>query len=72
MTVAAAAPRVHIAATEANAREMPALAVENADASVILFPELAITGYTGAAAAPGHMVILDTPDAARCTCGRWG
>ena len=46
LTVAAAAPRVHIAAPEANAREMLALAVENADASVILFPELAITGYT--------------------------
>ena len=46
LTVAAAAPRVHIAAPEQNAREMLALAVENADASVILFPELAITGYT--------------------------
>ena len=46
LTVAAAAPRVHIAAPEANAREMLALAVENADASVILFPELAVTGYT--------------------------
>ena len=44
LTVAAAAPWVHIAAPEANAREMLALAVENADASVILFPELAITG----------------------------
>ena len=31
-----------------------------------------LTGYTGAAAEPGHMVILDTPDAARCTCGRRG
>ncbi len=28
-----------------------------------------LTGYTGAAAEPGHMVILDTPDAPRCTCG---
>ena len=46
LTVAAAAPRVHIAAPEQNAREMLTLAVENADASVILFPELAITGYT--------------------------
>lgn len=31
-----------------------------------------LTGYTGAAAEPGHMVILDTPDAPRCTCGRPG
>lgn len=31
-----------------------------------------LTGYTGAAAEPGHMVILDTPDAVRCTCGRRG
>ena len=31
-----------------------------------------LTGFTGAAAEPGHMVILDTPDAARCTCGRRG
>ena len=46
LTVAAAAPRVHIAAPELNAREMLALAVENADAGVLLFPELAITGYT--------------------------
>ena len=46
LTVAAAAPRVHIAAPERNAREMLALAVENADAGVLLFPELAITGYT--------------------------
>ena len=29
-------------------------------------------GATGAAAEPGHMVILDTPDAPRCTCGRPG
>ncbi|HJB67513.1 MAG TPA: NAD(+) synthase [Candidatus Fournierella excrementigallinarum] len=46
LTVAAASPRVHIAAPEANAREMLALAVENADAGVLLFPELAVTGYT--------------------------
>lgn len=31
-----------------------------------------LTGYTGAAAEPGHMVIVDTPDAALCTCGRRG
>ena len=31
-----------------------------------------LTGYTGAAAEPGHMVILDTPNAPRCTCGRPG
>lgn len=31
-----------------------------------------LTGYTGAAAEPGHMVIRDTPDAPRCTCGRRG
>ena len=46
LTVAAAAPRVYIAAPEKNAREMLALAKENADAGVLLFPELAITGYT--------------------------
>lgn len=31
-----------------------------------------LTGYTGAASEPGHMVILDTPDAPACTCGRRG
>lgn len=31
-----------------------------------------LTGYTGAAAEPGHMVILDTSDAPLCTCGRRG
>lgn len=31
-----------------------------------------LTGYTGAAAEPGHMVIWDSPDAPRCTCGRPG
>lgn len=31
-----------------------------------------LTGYTGAASEVGHMVILDTPDAPRCTCGRPG
>lgn len=31
-----------------------------------------LTGYTGAAAEPGHTVILDTPDAPLCTCGRRG
>lgn len=31
-----------------------------------------ITLGTGAAAEPGHMVILDTPDAPRCTCGSPG
>ena len=46
LTVAAAAPRVHIASPEQNAREMLALAVQNSDAGIVLFPELAITGYT--------------------------
>ena len=31
-----------------------------------------LTGYTGAAAEPGHMVINDAPDAPLCTCGRRG
>ena len=31
-----------------------------------------LTGYTGAAAEPGHMVICDAPDAPLCTCGRRG
>ena len=31
-----------------------------------------LTGYTGAAAEPGHMVVRDTPDAPLCTCGRRG
>ena len=31
-----------------------------------------LTGYTGAAAEPGHMVIHDSPDAPLCTCGRHG
>lgn len=31
-----------------------------------------LTGYTGAAAEPGHMVIQDTPAAPLCTCGRRG
>ena len=31
-----------------------------------------LTGYTGAASEPGHMVICDTPDAPLCTCGRRG
>lgn len=31
-----------------------------------------LTGYTGAAAEPGHMVISDDPAAPRCTCGRRG
>ena len=31
-----------------------------------------LTGYTGAAAEPGHMVICDTKDAPLCTCGRRG
>ena len=44
LTVALAAPRVHLAAPQENAKEMLALAVQNADASVILFPELAVTG----------------------------
>lgn len=30
------------------------------------------TGYTGAAAEPGHMVICDAPKAPLCTCGRHG
>ena len=31
-----------------------------------------LTGYTGAAAEPGHMVILGTSEAPLCTCGRRG
>lgn len=31
-----------------------------------------LTGYTGAASEPGHMVILGTADAPQCTCGRRG
>ena len=31
-----------------------------------------LTGYTGAAAELGHMVIRDTEDAPLCTCGRRG
>lgn len=31
-----------------------------------------LTGYTGAAAEPGHMVITDDPNAPLCTCGRRG
>lgn len=31
-----------------------------------------LTGYTGAAAEPGHMVVCDAPDAPCCTCGRHG
>ena len=31
-----------------------------------------LTGYTGAAAEPGHMVVNDAPDAPLCTCGRRG
>lgn len=37
-------------------------------AGVVLGGKL-LTGYTGAASEAGHMVILDTPDAPRCTCG---
>lgn len=40
-------------------------------AGVVLGGKL-LTGYTGAASEAGHMVILDTPDAPRCTCGRPG
>lgn len=40
-------------------------------AGVVLGGKLQI-GYTGAASEAGHMVILDTPDAPRCTCGRPG
>ena len=31
-----------------------------------------LTGYTGVASEPGHMVIMDSLDAPRCTCGRCG
>ena len=44
--VALAAPRVHIAAPEKNVNEMLAAVAENLDAQVLLFPELAVTGYT--------------------------
>ena len=40
-------------------------------AGVVLGGKL-LTGYTGAASEAGHMVILDTPDAPHCTCGRPG
>ena len=40
-------------------------------AGVVLDGKL-LTGYTGAAAEAGHMVIADTPDAPLCTCGRRG
>ena len=40
-------------------------------AGVVLDGKL-LTGYTGAASEAGHMVILDTSDAPRCTCGRHG
>ena len=40
-------------------------------AGVVLGGKL-LTGYTGAASEAGHMVILDTADAPRCTCGRHG
>ncbi|MBS4912491.1 MAG: ROK family protein, partial [Subdoligranulum variabile] len=40
-------------------------------AGVVLDGKL-LTGYTGAASEAGHMVVLDTPDAPRCTCGRHG
>ena len=40
-------------------------------AGVVLDGKL-LTGYTGAASEAGHMVILDTADAPRCTCGRPG
>ena len=40
-------------------------------AGVVLGGKL-LTGYTGAASEAGHMVILDTPNAPRCTCGRPG
>ena len=40
-------------------------------AGVVLGGQL-LTGYTGAASEAGHMVILDTPNAPLCTCGRPG
>ena len=40
-------------------------------AGVVLGGKL-LTGYTGAAAEAGHMVIAGTPDAPLCTCGRRG
>ncbi len=40
-------------------------------AGVVLDGKL-LTGYTGAASEAGHMVIVDAPDAPRCTCGRPG
>ena len=40
-------------------------------AGVVLGGKL-LTGYTGAASEAGHMVILDTPNAPMCTCGRPG
>ena len=40
-------------------------------AGVVLDGKL-LTGYTGAASEAGHMVIVDAPDAPRCTYGRPG
>ncbi len=44
--VAAAVPRVHLAAPEKNAAEILKIVEENKNAHVILFPELCMTGYT--------------------------
>ena len=46
--VAAAMPRVHVADPAANAREILQMCKELADRrpSVVVFPELAVTGYT--------------------------
>lgn len=55
----------------ANDANAAALGEALAGCGVVLGGKL-LTGYTGAAAEPGHMVILDTPDAPRCTCGRPG
>ena len=46
--VAAAMPRVHVADPQSNCEEMAALAMETGEsgASVVVYPELGITGYT--------------------------
>src|SRR4051794_37175350 len=44
--ITAASPRTHLADPAANAREMADVLERVRDSDVVLFPELAITGYT--------------------------
>lgn len=76
---------VHLA-NDANAAalgEVMAGCAKNADSAVILTLGTGVgggvvlngkllTGYTGAAAEPGHMVVNDAKNAPLCTCGRRG